>query len=94
LPNGTLDFNQDRELTRKKQRLYQSRLQDLRRTCRTGLARLGIEPHVVERVLNHVQVGIVGVYDRYSYSDEKRAALGKWEQHLRTLQAGYLAKGS
>jgi integrase len=57
-------------------------LHDLRRTCRTGLSRLKIEPHIAERVLNHVQPGVAGVYDRFAYLDEKRAALEKWSDHL------------
>jgi integrase len=60
-------------------------LHDLRRTCRTGLSRLKIEPHIAERVLNHVQPGIAGVYDRFAYLDEKRAALVKWAEHLQAL---------
>src|SRR5262249_23321532 len=46
-------------------------LHDLRRTCRTGLGRLKIPPHIAERVLNHAQPGIEGVYDRHAYLDEK-----------------------
>ncbi|MGH8229783.1 MAG: tyrosine-type recombinase/integrase [Steroidobacteraceae bacterium] len=63
-------------------------LHDLRRTCRTGLARLKVEPHIAERVLNHVQPGIVGVYDRFAYVDEKRAALELWATHLASLKTG------
>jgi integrase len=62
-------------------------LHDLRRTCRTGLARLGVETHVAERVLNHVQPGIVGVYDRFEYFEQKRAALEKWAAYLNNLRA-------
>jgi integrase len=63
---------------------------DLRRTLRTGLAKLRIEPHVAERVIGHKQRGIVAVYDVHSYADEKRAALEKWAAHLDALvrQAG------
>ncbi len=61
-------------------------LHDLRRTCRTGLSRLKVEPHVAERVLNHVQPGVAGVYDRFAYMEEKRAALEKWAAHLRELK--------
>jgi integrase len=60
-------------------------LHDARRTARTGLARLRVEPHVAERVLNHVQPGIAGVYDRAEYLDEKRDALTKWATHLESL---------
>lgn len=58
---------------------------DLRRTGRTGLARLRVEPHIAERVLNHAQERIPGTYDVHHYLDEKRAALEKWEAHLRGL---------
>ncbi len=61
-------------------------LHDLRRTCRTGLAALKIEPHIAERVLNHIQPGVVGVYDRHAYLDEKRAALEAWAAHLEGLR--------
>lgn len=57
------------------------RLHDLRRTAATGMARIGIGPHVVEAVLNHASgfsAGVAGTYNRYSYADEKRAALDAW----------------
>ena len=60
-------------------------LHDLRRTCRTGLAKLKVEPHIAERVLNHAQEMIAGTYDRHAYLDEKRGALEKWEAHLKRL---------
>ncbi len=57
------------------------RLHDLRRTCTTGLARLGIPPHVADKVLNHqsgVIKGVAAVYNRFQYLDERRAALQAW----------------
>jgi integrase len=57
-------------------------LHDLRRTCRTGLARLRVPPHIAERVLNHVQDKIPATYDVHDYLDEKRDALQKWAQFL------------
>ena len=60
-------------------------LHDLRRTCRTGLARLKVEPHIAERVLNHAQECIPGTYDRHEYLEEKREALEKWAEHLQAL---------
>jgi integrase len=60
-------------------------LHDLRRTCRTGLSRLKIAPHISERVLNHAQEKIAGTYDLYDYLDEKRAALDAWAAHLEGL---------
>jgi integrase len=71
-----------------KQGLEPFTLHDLRRTCRTGLARLKIEPHIAERVLNHVQERIPGTYDRHKYLDEKRDALEKWAAHLKKLREG------
>jgi integrase len=62
-------------------------LHDLRRTCRTGLSRLKIQPHIAERVLNHAQEKIAGTYDVWEYADEKRAALDGWAAHLEGLVA-------
>jgi len=61
-------------------------LHDLRRTCRTGLARLKVAPHIAERVLNHAQEKIAGTYDTHDYLDEKREALERWATHLATLK--------
>jgi integrase len=61
-------------------------LHDLRRTCRTGLARLKIAPHIAERVLSHAQEKIEGTYDVFDYLEEKREALNKWAAHLAGLR--------
>ncbi len=58
---------------------------DLRRTCATGLARLGIPIHVVEVVLNHASgkiSGVAAIYNRHDYAAEKRAALEAWGRYL------------
>ena len=58
---------------------------DLRRTVATGMAKCGVTRLVVDKVLNHVSADrstIAGVYDRYGYDREKRAALQAWEGHL------------
>jgi integrase len=60
---------------------------DLRRTVRTGLARLKIAPHIAERVLNHAQERIPGTYDVHDYLEEKREALEKWATRLEQLRA-------
>jgi integrase len=60
-------------------------LHDLRRTARTGLSALKVEPHVAERVLGHAVPGMAGVYDVHAYEDEQREALDKWARHLRSL---------
>ena len=48
---------------------------DLRRTARTHLEALGVVPHVAERCLNHKVKGLVGVYNRHDYFEERRAGL-------------------
>jgi integrase len=53
-------------------------IHDIRRTVATEMARLGIAQEHIERVLGHVIPGVAGTYNRYSYMDEKRAALEKW----------------
>lgn len=66
-------------------------LHDLRRTAASGMARLGIPPHVVEKVLNHISgsiSGVAAVYNRYGYDAEKREALEKWGQLVERLQDG------
>jgi integrase len=55
--------------------LPQYGLHDLRRSCRSLLARAGIRPDVAERVMGHAIAGVEGVYDRHSYRDEKADAL-------------------
>ncbi|WBU53514.1 site-specific integrase [Paracoccus sp. SCSIO 75233] len=64
---------------------------DLRRTCATGMARLGIPVRVTEAVLNHISGtggGIVAVYQRHDYADEKRAALDAWARFVMQLVEG------
>ena len=61
------------------------RLHDLRRTTASGMARLGINLPVIEKVLNHSSgsfAGIVGVYQRHSFAEEKRKALEAWANHI------------
>lgn len=64
------------------------RFHDLRRTVAIGMARLGIALPVIEKVLNHTSgsfSGIVSVYQRHHYLDEKRHALETWARHIETL---------
>ena len=61
------------------------RLHDLRRTAATRMADLGVQPHVIEAVLNHIsghKAGVAGVYNRASYANEKRRALDLWAEHV------------
>lgn len=65
-------------------------LHDLRRTAVTGMAELGIQPHVVEAVVNHVsghRSGVAGVNNWASYAIEKKNALNVWADHVMKLLA-------
>ena len=64
------------------------RLHDLRRTVVTGMAETGIQPHIIEAVVNHIsghKAGIAGVYNRATYASEKRSALAAWANHVQTV---------
>jgi integrase len=61
------------------------RLHDLRRTCVSGMARLGIAPHVAAKVLNHQSgtiSGVAAVYQRHEFLHERRVALERWGAHV------------
>lgn len=62
---------------------------DIRRTAATRMTGdLGISRQTVGRVLNHIEANVTGVYDRYSYDREKRAALDAWGDRLAEILAG------
>lgn len=66
-------------------------LHDIRRTVASGMARLGIHLPVIEKLLNHTSgsfAGIVGVYQRHSFADEKRAAMQVWARHIAAVVDG------
>jgi integrase len=67
------------------------RLHDLRRTCATGMANLGVHPHVVGAALNHIsgaKAGVAGTYNRAAYAKEKADALQRWAAHVEGLVSG------
>jgi hypothetical protein len=69
-------------------------LHDLRRSCASGMAAIGIAPWIIERCLNHVGVraGIAGVYNVEQHEAEQRLAWERWGSHIRGIVAGTLAK--
>jgi len=88
---GTKPFQ---EFSRAKRQLDQLsgvtgwRLHDLRRTCVSGMARLGIAPHVADKILNHQAgtiSGVAAVYQRHEFLAERRAALDLWGAHIGRL---------
>jgi integrase len=85
---GTKPFQ---EFSRAKRRLDQLsgvtawRLHDLRRTCVSGMARLGIAPHVADKILNRQAgtiSGVAAVYQRHEFLAERQDALERWGAHV------------
>jgi integrase len=85
---GTKPFN---EFSRAKRRLDELsgvigwRLHDLRRTCVSGMARLGIAPHVADKILNHQSgtiSGVAAVYQRHEFLTERKEALDRWGAYV------------
>ena len=67
------------------------RLHDIRRTVASGMARLGVNLPIIEKVLNHRSGsfgGIVGVYQRHDFAAEKRLALQAWGAHVEQIVSG------
>jgi integrase len=63
-------------------------LHDIRRSVASGMAALGVNLPVIERCLNHVSgsfSGIVGVYQRFDFADEMRAAMERWGRHVEAM---------
>jgi integrase len=64
------------------------RLHDLRRTMVSGMASLGVAPHVADKILNHVAgtiSGVAAVYQRHEFLKERRDALERWGAHVVAL---------
>jgi integrase len=61
------------------------RLHDLRRTCVSGMARLGVPPHIADKILNHQAgtiSGVAAVYQRHEFLFERKDALDRWGAHV------------
>ncbi len=85
---GTKPFQ---DFTHAKRRLDQLsgvigwRLHDLRRTCVSGMARIGVAPHVADKILNHqagMISGVAAVYQRHDFLSARRQALDLWGAHV------------
>lgn len=67
------------------------RVHDLRRTCASGMQRLGVRVEIIERALNHVSGsfrGVAGVYRRDPMTAEVKDALNRWARHVMALVGG------
>jgi integrase len=66
-------------------------LHDLRRSAATGMAEIGIAPHIIDAVLNHVsghKAGVAGIYNRAAYAEPMRLALQRWADHVARIVEG------
>jgi integrase len=83
----------DRRISAAGHRLAPWRLHDLRRSLSTAMhEQLGIPPHIVEAVLNHIsghKSGTAGVYNRALYERESRIALTRWADHVLAVVEGH-----
>jgi len=73
--------------------ITQWRIHDLRRTVVTGMARLGVPPHVADKILNHQSgtiSGVAAVYQKHEFLAERKDALERWGRHV----ADIIASGS
>jgi integrase len=89
-PNGFAAWSRKKLELDKISNIKDWTIHDLRRTTATRMADLGIQPHVIEAVLNHVsghKAGVAGIYNRSTYATEKRAALDRWASHIRVILA-------
>jgi integrase len=67
------------------------RLHDIRRSVATGMAEIGILPHIIESILNHVsghKAGVAGIYNRASYKEQIKTALARWADHIDEIVSG------
>ena len=72
------------------------RLHDLRRTVVSGMAQLGVAPHVADRILNHVGgtiSGVAAVYQRHEFMAERKQALNVWGEHVARIRPKGSAHG-
>lgn len=61
---------------------------DLRSTMKSHMRRLKVSRDISEMCLNHKIPGVEGIYDQYTYWDERRHALGVWAEHLQQCALG------
>jgi integrase len=71
------------------------KLHDLRRSVVTHMAEIGVDPSVIEAVVNHIsgaRAGVAGIYNRATYATPKRAALQHWADYVDRIVAGERAE--
>jgi len=67
---------------------------DLRRTLATRLSDLGVEPYIIEKILNHRMLGVMAVYNHATYLPGRKAALDLWGRKVSELRRKRLSYGT
>jgi integrase len=89
--NGFNNWHSPKQALHQRSGIIDWRVHDLRRSAATGMADIGIQPHIIEAVLNHVsghKAGVAGIYNRSNYDREVRTALIAWAGHIREITTG------
>jgi integrase len=89
--HGYANWNKAKRLLDERSGVSDWLLHDLRRTAATRMADIGVQPHIIEAILNHYsghRAGPAGIYNRSSYQREVRAALALWADHITALVTG------
>jgi integrase len=88
-PENFTGFSQSKKNLDKLLNIAPFTLHDLRRTYRTNLARLGVPPHIAERLVNHIssRSDVEKIYDQYKYWDEMKEAVEKYDAWFTKLCA-------
>jgi integrase len=92
--NPFQDFSDAKRALDAKSGVHGWRLHDLRRTCVSGMAALGVAPHVADKILNHQSgtiSGVAAVYQRHQFLSERKEALEKWGAHVAHIVSVALA---
>lgn len=58
---------------------------DFRRTYSSRMSDLGQSPHIVEKTLDHLMPGVMGVYNRGQYLAERKVAMEIWGSKLKEI---------
>jgi len=66
-------------------KLQKYRVHDFRVTCETRLANLGFNQETRDAVLGHAKLGLQKTYNKYDYSEEKKAALTAYANEIKRI---------
>lgn len=82
-------FSKTKKSIDRKSSVRDWRIHDFRRTMVTGMNEMGIAPHVVEAVVNHIsgeaKAEVAGIYNKAQYMDARKAALNDWGVHVEKI---------